>query len=250
MSSSPQQPRLYRDLARLWPLLSPAEDYVEEATTLRKLVAERGPPAGATGGMQRLLELGAGGGHVLVHLENQFECTATDLSESMLEQCAQLIPNVRRVAADMRTVRLNEQFDVVLLLDAVDYMKSEDDVLAALTTAKTHLAPGGLLLLAPTYTRESFEDGEVADDGTTTEEEDITYFSYVHDPDPKDSEYEMILLYLLRNHATRKVEVIEDRHQCGLFGEAQWLSFLERSDLPAEVIEDDKAWTLFAGVRR
>ncbi len=196
----------------------------------------------------RLLELGAGGGHMLVHLAGHFDCTATDLSERMLENCALLVPSVRRIQADMRQLRLGEHFDVVLVHDAIDYMRSPTDIRAALATAAAHLDPGGVLLLAPTYTRDNFIDGEVADEGDPSQ--GLTYFSYVHDPNPSDTEYELILIYLIRDKQTRAVEVIEDRHHCGLFAEKEWLTLLAEAGFNARLIEDDKAWTLFAATKR
>ncbi len=37
----PSQPRLYHELADLWPLVSPREEYAEEAATLRTLFQEK-----------------------------------------------------------------------------------------------------------------------------------------------------------------------------------------------------------------
>jgi len=228
-------PRLYDDLAWLWPLLSPPADYAPEAQTLRTLIASHfGEFAGdAPGRRLSLLELGAGGGHTLCHLADDFDCVAVDLSEPMLANCRRLAPGVETVVGDMRSLRLGRAFDVVLVHDAIDYMTTADEARAACATVAAHLAPHGLALIAPTYTRETFIDGEVADDGTTTDDEELTYFSYVHDPDPADDRFEMILLYLIRDRQTRQVRVIEDRHACGLFSTADWLSFSRDAGLTA-----------------
>ena len=63
-------------------------------------------------------------------------------------------------------------------------------------------------------------------------------------------EYELVLVYLIRDAATRAVETSVDRHRCGLFAESDWLSFLAEANFSARRIEDDKAWTLFAGTKR
>ncbi len=257
-------PRLYTDLARLWPHLSPPEHYAAESETLRELIMQSlgEPPSG-----QRwsVLELGAGGGHSIVHLKRYFDCTAADLSPQMLEQCKKLNPEVPTVLGDMRSMRLDQQFDAVLICDAIDYMLTEADVVGAFQTAAAHLRPGGVVLAAPTYTAETFVDGDVADDGTTIPgiagNDDLTYFTFVHDPDPADTAFEMILLYLLRDAGTRQVEVIEDRHTCGLFPIAQWEAMTREAGLAAEALaepggpdpsaDDASAWSvLFRGTRR
>jgi SAM-dependent methyltransferase len=243
---STELPRLYGDLAWLWPILSPPEHYADEAETLREQYARLAPAKRQ--GRPRLLELGAGGGHLLAHLGSDFECTASDLSPAMLDNCARLVPGVRRVLGDMRSLRLDERFDVVLVHDAIDYMATAEDVRAALATAAAHLGPGGVLFVAPTYTRDNFVDGEADHDADPSA--NLTYLSYVHDPDPTDTEYELVLVYLIRDPETRAVEASVDRHRCGLFHEREWLSFMTEAGFKARHIEDDKAWTLFAGTRR
>jgi SAM-dependent methyltransferase len=249
-------PRLYDDLAWLWPILSPPDHYREEAGTLLDVFAALSPakPAqanaarGKRAARPRLLELGAGGGHLLLHLSRRFECTATDLSAAMLENCKRLVPKVRRVLGDMRSLRLEEQFEAVLIHDAIDYMRTAADVRAALATAAAHLGPGGVLFVAPTYTKNNFVDGEAEHDAD--ESANLTYLSYVHDPDPLDSEYELMLVYLIRDPRTRAVEPTVDRHRCGLFSQREWLAFLREAGFAARAVEDDKAWTLFAGTKR
>jgi SAM-dependent methyltransferase len=199
-------------------------------------------------GRPQLLELGAGGGHILSHLCGAFDCTALDLSTAMLDQCSRLVPGIEIVQADMRTCRLGRRFDLVLLLDAVDYMSTPADAQAALATAAAHLEPGGVLFVAPTYTRETFIDGETASD--TAPSQGVTYLSQVHVPDPAHARYELILVYLVRNAHDGRVDVIEDRHMCGLFGRDEWLQLMDAAGFDARRLADDKAWSLFGATLR
>ncbi len=245
-------PRLYDDLAYLWPILSPPDHYTAESSVLRGLIEKHFE--GSHDQRRSVLELGAGGGHTLVHLIDAYDCTAVDLSEPMLENCRELVPQAETLVGDMRTVRLDRKFDAVFIHDAIDYMVSEAEVRQALETAAAHLEPGGLCVIAPTYTRETFIDGEVADDGTTTDSQELTYFTYVHDPDPMDDTFEMILLYLIRDMNTRAVELVEDRHTCGLFSNDQWLAWIEDAGFDARHDAGDagadEPWTLFVGVKK
>jgi len=240
----PDAPRLYDDLARLWPHLSPPEHYEEEARLLAELIDDAlgQPPADRR---WSLLELGAGGGHTLLHLKDTYDCTAADLAEPMLAHCNALNPGVPTVVGDMRDMRLGQTFDIVLLCDAIDYMRTEDDAVAALKTVAAHLSPGGVALFAPTYVRETFVDGEAADDSATIPgpagDDELTYFTFVHDPDPGDTQFEMILLYLLRDAQTRQVQVIEDRHACGLFGIQAWVEMARHAGLSAEALAEPGA---------
>ena len=250
------QPRLYTDLAWLWPHLSPPDHYTAEAAHLDALLVEHLGP-----GPHRILELGAGGGHTLVHLDaradrgGRHRTVAADLSPQMLQHAAQLIPGLETHAADMRTMRLSATddrgFDAVLIHDAIDYLLAEDDLKQTFDTARAHLRPGGLLFVAPTYLKETFEDNEVADDGTTIDGDQLTYFTYVHDPDPSDTTFEMILLYLIRDLKTRKVQLIEDRHTLGLFAYETWTTLMEQAGFTVQPIDptEDAAWELVLGKR-
>jgi chemotaxis methyl-accepting protein methylase len=58
----------------------------------------------------------------------------------------------------MRTVRLGRAFDAIFVHEAVMYMTTEDDLRAALTTVAIHLTPGGVALVAPDATTETFRE--------------------------------------------------------------------------------------------
>lgn len=245
----PAPPRLYDDLAWLWPLLSPPEHYEAETAIIRRVLDEKLGPA--TPGQRRsVLELGAGGGHTLHYLRHDFDCVAVDLSEAMLANCRTLNPDVETVRGDMRDVRLGRTFDAVLVHDAIDYMTSEADVRAALATVAAHLAPGGVALIAPTYVRETFTEHETEQDHRADADAALTYFAYVHDPDPTDTTFELILLYLIKQPPVGgPVTVVEDRHICGLFGEAAWRAMMDEAGFDA-VWHREAAWELFVGVKR
>jgi hypothetical protein len=72
VSDSSRQ-RLYSDLAVWWPLISPPEDYAEEAAFCATVLASADIPVG------EVLELGSGGGHNAFHLKGQFAMTLVDL---------------------------------------------------------------------------------------------------------------------------------------------------------------------------
>ena len=100
MTDEPVRHRFYGDLARWWPLISPPEDYEEEATFAARVLGSASIP------VREVLELGSGGGHNAVHLKSSFEMTLVDLSNEMLEMSRQLNPECEHQQGDMRTVRL------------------------------------------------------------------------------------------------------------------------------------------------
>ena len=177
---------MYGDLAHLWPLMSPPEHYAAEAVHWREALR-----AHLGSGRHQVLELGVGGGNNLSHLTAEFDATAVDLSDAMLANSRRLNPSVTHHVGDMRSVRLGRTFDAVLIHDAISYLTSEDDLAATFATVATHLRPGGLLVCAPDWFRETF-DGPVASvHGPRGSDPELTMFAHHFDPDPSDTTYEV-----------------------------------------------------------
>jgi trans-aconitate methyltransferase len=119
------------------------------------VVADVATPAGHV----RLLELGAGGGHLASHLKAWFDLTLVDLFPRMLEQSRRLNPECGHLIGDMRTFRLSERFDVVLIFDTISLMTTEADLLAVLRTARAHFDTDGIALFCPDWTVDRFTPG-------------------------------------------------------------------------------------------
>lgn len=225
--------RLYDALAELYPLLSRPEDYTAEARRIRAIFRRKLPRRQPGGGKPTLLELGVGSGHVLSHLLGMFDAVGVDLSPQMIEHAAAFNPGVEHHIGDMRSIRLGRAFDAVLLHDAVHYMLTEADLLAALRTAAAHLGPGGVLLALPRYVRETFVDGDVTHDfDTATREGPVGYVMQARDPDPADTTYHLTMLLMVRRDGRLRVE--EDRHTCGLFPVEAWLRLMAEAGFDAE----------------
>lgn len=94
-------PKLYKELADWWPLLSAPEGYAEEAATYRDNLI-----ACARRSVRRALELGSGGGNNASHSKAHFEMTLVDLSPHMLDASRTLNPECEHIEGDMRTMRL------------------------------------------------------------------------------------------------------------------------------------------------
>lgn len=222
-------PRLYRELASWWPLLSPPADYAEEAEFYRKALAQACQLEPRT-----LLELGSGGGNNASHLKAHFEMTLVDVSSGMLGVSRALNPECEHHQGDMRRVRLGRHFDCVLVHDAVVYMTTESDLRQAMATAFAHLRAGGAALFAPDHVRENFRPS-TDKGGHDGPGRSLRYLEWTWDPDPEDSTYVVDYAYLLRTEDGR-VEVEHDRHVEGLFARSEWLRFLLEAGFEPRVI--------------
>jgi trans-aconitate methyltransferase len=220
-------PMFYDQLAEWWPLFSPPCHYEEEAADL---LARLG--AISRSGFATLLELGSGGGSLASHLKPHFLLTLTDLSPGMLEVNRAVNPEAEHIAGDMRTLRLNRTFDVVLVHDAIMYATTEADVRATIETAAAHARPGGTVVVLPDFTKETFTPGADHGGEDGSDGRGLRYLEWHWDPDPADSTYLVDYAFLLRE-SNGDVRAVHDRHVEGLFARAQWLSWFAAAGIPA-----------------
>jgi SAM-dependent methyltransferase len=245
MTSSYEEPRLYRELADWFHLLTSPDDYVFEADFYSRVLIEA-----AEIPIESVLELGSGGGNNASHMKSRFELTLTDLSEDMLELSRSLNPECEHIEGDMRTLRLGRQFEGVFVHDAVTYMTTEDDLRAVITTAFKHCRPGGAAVFGPDETAESFKP-RTDHGGHDGNRRALRYLEWTWDPDPADDTY-LVEFALLLREANGEVRVEHDRHLCGAFPRTTWLRLLEEAGFRAERrdgIEGETAPDIFLGAK-
>ena len=224
--------KLYHELASWWPLLSPVDDYAEEAAFFRDMLVEAGLPSAPS-----LLELGCGGGSNAFYLKQTFsQVTLTDVSPEMLDVSRAVNPDCEHIAGDMQTLRLGRVFDVVFIHDAIDYMITMHELQQAIETAFVHCRSGGLVLLVPDYVRETFQPN-TDHGGSDIDRRSLRYLEWTYDPDERDTTYTTEYVYLLRED-TLPTHVEHDVHTCGLFARSEWIQLLRVVGLSPQIIHD------------
>lgn len=218
-------PLLYGDsdadiLVGWYRLLDPPADHEDETAGYLRALRKA-----ADGDVTTMLELGAGAGHNAVHLKEQLTLTLSDRSAPMLALSRALNPECEHVEGDMRTLRLDRTFDLVLIHDAICYMTSKDDLRRALETAFVHLRPGGAALFAPDCVRETLVDetsleGSDEADGSRS----LRCLMWTWDPSPADDTYVVDFAFLLRDSSG--VRSVHDRHIEGVFSRETWKSLV------------------------
>jgi SAM-dependent methyltransferase len=216
----------YGELADWWPLISPPEEYTEEAAFFATLFAS------APINVNEVLELGSGGGHNAFHLKASYRMTLTDLSAPMLTASRKLNPECEHIQGDMRTLRLGRLFDAVFVHDAVAYMTSESDLRQVAETAFVHCRSGGVALFVPDDTSESFVAGSDCEGSNLT----LTDYSF-----------------LLRQ-ADGAVRAFHETHRLGLFSRQVWLDLIDEAGfstvaVPESTTEDRPPREMFLGTK-
>lgn len=232
--------KMYDELAKWWPLLSPPSHYVEEAEDLLPDLLAATTPAPKT-----MLELGSGGGSLATYLKQHFELTLSDLSEKMLAVSLAANPECEHIQGDMRTLNLGRTFDLVLIHDAIMYMTDAESMRATLRTVARHCRPGGATILMPDCVKEEFEPstdhgGEDGPDGRG-----LRYMDWTWDPDPNDNTFETAYAFLLREGDTVRMEM--DRHRCGVFPHASWMEWIREAGFTPSSRRDRWGRDVFSG---
>ncbi|HHY74171.1 MAG TPA: class I SAM-dependent methyltransferase [Bacillus bacterium] len=133
--------------AEYYDLLYKDKNYQQEVEYIHRLIQEYQPSA------KSILELGCGTGKHAILLHKQgYTVHGIDLSGNMVKKAKELlqketIDGVQFTHGDIRTIRLNETFDVVVsLFHVMSYQTTNEDILKAFSTASTHLKPTGLFI--------------------------------------------------------------------------------------------------------
>lgn len=129
--------------ARYYNLLYKDKDYTGEADYIHRLIGQHQPQA------RTILDLGCGTGrHDQLLTRHGYELTGVDQSAEMLAVAAtNAHPTLNFLQGDIRSIRLEKTFDVVIsLFHVVSYQTSNEELAAVMATARAHLKPGGIFI--------------------------------------------------------------------------------------------------------
>src|SRR4051812_33686753 len=208
--------RLYGDLAPWWPLSAPAGYYEGEARSIMGLLDKVCPLR-----PRRILELGSGGGSMAAHFNGFAALTLLDCEEAMLAVSRQSNPAARHVRGDMRSVRLDDVFDAVIIHDAINHITRAEDLLATLTTARVHLAQDGVAIVLPDDTAETFRAGISTGGQDGAEGRSLRYLLWTG---PAHGTAYRIDFAIMCRDTDGSTQAIHEAFDFGLFSRATWQS--------------------------
>lgn len=236
-----ETPLMYDRLAGWFHLLTPPADYVEEAAEARALLE-----AHVQGPLRSVLELGSGGGNLASHLSGSLEMTLVDPAPGMVELARSINPRARHLVGDMRTLRLEQRFDAVLVHDAITYMTTEADLRAALSTARHHLRPGGAAIFLPDWVLDTYEPQSECG-GSDEEGRGLRYLEWDRAVAPDGHTVRTDYVIVLREGD--EVTVHHDVHTLGIFDRATWTRLLAEVGLEPHRVMTGEAHDAFIGRR-
>jgi len=220
----------YNELAWTEDWLADPAEYEDEVKVYVDLIRSTASELPST-----LLHLGSGAGGHDTFFKRHFAVTGVDLSPGMLIKARKLHPDIEYVEGDMRTLRMNRQFDAVVIPDSIDYMASLQDLQQAIQTAVMHLKTGGVLLVVA-KTEEIFQNNNFAYSGLK-DGIHVTLFenNYINPLHPNT--YEATLVYLIRERGELTIQT--EQQVLGLFSEEIWNEVFKNAGITMQKVSLD-----------
>jgi SAM-dependent methyltransferase len=218
------------------------KDYEAEADRLHVIIEEN-----LRSGGRRLLDVACGTGGHIAYLKQHFQVKGLDISPEFLEIARRKHPDVIFQQGDMVAFDLADRFDVVTcLFSSIGYVKTLQNLRQAVSCMTHHLFPGGILIIEPWFTADTWHAPSVHAD-------------LVDEPDLKiarvnTSFVDGRLSYFDLHYLIATLEGTEhfvERHELGLFETEEMQDVLTEAGL--DVTYDAKGLTgrgLFVGRRQ
>jgi ubiquinone/menaquinone biosynthesis C-methylase UbiE len=225
----PQRQTIFKSLAKHYDLLYSWKDYNKEVETIRELIRTYKTSPGTD-----LLEVACGTGKHAELLQNEFSIVATDLNEDMLRIARARCKRVSFVRADMVSLDLGRQFDVVLcLFSSIGYVRTRARLKKTLSNFARHLKVGGVAIIEPWWSKSSYKPGAVT--MTTVGNDDVKIAR--QSVSKIRGNVSIMDMHYLIGERNKAVTHHVDRHELGLFERRDMLAFMREAGFRAHFQE-------------
>lgn len=141
----------YDKSAEIYDAIYHFKNYGADVAYVLKCIQDKHPRA------RTLLDVACGTGNHIGALSQAHEVEGLDLSDSMLAQARRKFPATTFHRGSMMDFDLGRNYDVVAcLFRSIAYVKTLENFHAAIGAMSRHVAPGGLLLIEPFFTPDTY----------------------------------------------------------------------------------------------
>lgn len=221
---------VFNEYARYYDLLYRDKDYAGEAEYVHGLIQSNSP------GANSILNLGCGSGrHDRELADLGYRVTGVDLAEEMLTLARREAAGSEQLeyhGGDARSVRLGRRFDaVVSLFHVMSYQVTNEDLLAAFTTAREHLRPGGLFIFDCWYGPGVLTDPPVV--RVKELEDEALQVTRIAQPrmHPNENAVDVNYLVMIRDKRSDAVREIRESHRMRYLFKPEIEHFLQREGM-------------------
>jgi len=235
---------LHNQLAKYYDRVYSFRDYLDEAVRTQNLIIKYLETRGNT-----LLDIACGTGLHLKHLKDDFSCTGVDISKSMLKIARKNAKGVTFKEADMKTLRLGKQFDVIVcLLSSIGYVKTAASLEKTIRNFSKHLKKGGLALIEPSHAKSFYVSGEPR---ITTYDGKDAKIARVNVTKIRQATA-VLNMHILIAERGKDAKYFVDRHELGLFGINNTLRIMKAAGLKSKYLKNGlmPGRELFVGIKK
>jgi ubiquinone/menaquinone biosynthesis C-methylase UbiE len=235
---------LHNQLAKYYDRVYSFKDYLDEAVRLQNLIIKYSESGGNT-----LLDVGCGTGLHLKHLKDDFSCTGVDISKSMLKIARKNAKGATFKEADMKTLKLGKQFDVIIcLLSSIGYVKTAASLEKTIKNFSMHLKKGGLVLIEPSHAKSAYVSGEPRITTHNGKDAKIARVNFT-----KIRQATAVLnMHILISERGKDAKYFVDKHELGLFGINNTLRIMKAAGLKSKYLKNGlmTGRELFVGIKK
>ena len=235
---------IHNQLAKYYDKVYSFKDYLDEAVRLQNLIIKYLESGGNT-----LLDVACGTGLHIKYLKDDFSCTGVDRSRSMLKIARKNAKGVTFKEADMKSLRLGKQFDVIIcLLSSIGYIRTLSNLEKTIHNFASHLKKGGLALIEPSHAKTVYVSGQPR---ITTYDGKDAKISRVNVTKIRQTTA-ILNMHLLIAERGKDAKYFVDKHTLGLFGINNTLKIMKAADLKSKYLKNGlmPGRELFVGIKK
>lgn len=212
---------------RVW---GPRRDHRADSSAIAHIARQRNPHS------RSLLDVGCATGEHLRHLTRTFDAVGVDVSPGLLQIArSKLGERAALYEADMFHLDLDERFDVVTCLwGTIAYATTPAALRVVAGNIAHHLTSGGLAIIEPWLTPDSFDDAKRVN--VTVDEDEDPVLTIVSTSRRDQDVAELRRLYVAA--APSVLSTVEEHHRLGLFTVPTYRSAFEAAGLQTEWLAD------------
>lgn len=217
------------------------KNYEVESDEITKIVRSRNADA------MSLLDMACGTGGHLGRFAELFEhVEGMEISPPMRAFSTGRVPGVEVHEGDMRSFSLKHTFDAITcLFSSVGYLGSVQELDDTLRTFRSHVAPGGVVVIEPWWSPDTFIDRYVGSAVVTVNSRTIARVSHT----VREGAFSRMEVQYVVATPTDGIHQFTDTHVMALFTQSEYESAFVKSGFAVEHLTDGPAGRgLFIGV--